>query len=78
MKGAHGIDIAWVALLGDGKEISRDAHAGFTGGKPKQPIYTVNLPVWKAGARYTIQAYVGGNGGTDSHGVVSIALKEKK
>ena len=29
--GACGIDIAWVALLEDGQEISRDTHAGFAG-----------------------------------------------
>ncbi len=75
-KGAHGLDIAWVALLEDGREISRDTHTGFTGGRPKQPVYTVNLPSHRAGARYTIQACVAGNGGTDSHGIVTITPKK--
>jgi hexosaminidase len=68
--GAHGIRLNWVALLEDGKEVARDTHAGFTGSRPRQSIYSVNLPACKAGARYTIQAQVAGDGGTDSTGTV--------
>jgi hexosaminidase len=70
--GQHGIDIAWVALLEDGKEVSRDEHAGFAGGKPKASTYSLNLPAVKAGARYSLRAQVAGNGGTDSQGVVML------
>lgn len=73
--GAHGIDIAWVALLQDGKEISRDVHAGFAGGRPRATSYTLQLPTHKPGVRYTLRAQVSGNGGTDSAGVVNWTLK---
>ena len=68
--GACGIDIAWVALLEDGKEISRDTHEGFTGASPRKPDYTLEVPAPKAGAHYTLRAQVAGSGGTDSAGDV--------
>ncbi len=69
-QGAHGLDIAWAALLEDGQEISRDAHAGFTGNNPRDPFYLLDVPAPKAGARYTLRAQVAGSGGTDSRGAV--------
>lgn len=70
-EGAHGIDIAWVALLEGDREISRDTHAGFTGSNPRQSVYTLDVPAPKPGARYTLRALVAGAGGTDSTGSVS-------
>lgn len=69
-EGADGIDIAWAALLEDGKEISRDTHNGFTGGSPRRPVYTLEVPAPKPGAHYTLRAEIAGDGGTDSHGNV--------
>lgn len=77
-KGAHGIDIAWVALIEDGREVSRDTHAGFTGSNPRQPAYTLDVPVPKPGARYTIRAQVAGGGGTDSSGTVNWEVLKTK
>ena len=74
-RGDHGIDILWAALLEDGQEISRDPHAGFTGGSPRQPVYVLDVPAPKAGARYTFRAQVVGSGGTDSQGNVLWNLK---
>ena len=71
--GAQGINVAWAALLEDGKEISRDTHAGFSGSadvRPRRPDYTLNVPVPKPGAQYTLRAQVVGSGGTDSQGDV--------
>ena len=68
--GACGIDIAWVALLEDGQEISRDTHAGFTGASPRNPFYSLDVPAPKPGAHYTLRAQVAGSGGTDSTGYV--------
>jgi hexosaminidase len=68
--GAHGIDIAWAALLENGVEVSRDAHAGFTGSSPRQPIYLLTVPAPKPGAHYTLRAQIAGSGGTDSRGDV--------
>ena len=74
-KGVHGVGIEWVALLEDGREIARDAHAGFSGGSPRKPTYTLDLPARKAGARYSVQAKLAGDGGTDSNGEVTFDLK---
>jgi hexosaminidase len=77
-EGAHGLQLHWVALLEDGKEIGRDTHNGFTGASPKNTSYGINLPAWKAGATYTIKAQVASDGGTDSHGVVVLEFKPAK
>jgi hexosaminidase len=76
-EGACGIDIAWVALLEDGKEISRDTHDGFTGAHPRQPAYILDVPASKPGAHYTLRAQIAGDGGTDSTGSVFWDLKPK-
>ena len=73
--GACGIDIAWIALFADGQEISRDAHAGFAGGSPRLPVYTLTVPAPKSGAHYTLRAQISGSGGTDSAGSVFWDLK---
>jgi hexosaminidase len=73
--GACGIDIAWVALLEDDKEIARDTHDGFTGSSPRKPVYSLDIPAPKAGAHYTLRAMVAGSGGTDSAGNVFWGLK---
>ena len=77
-QGGCGIDIGWVALLEDGQEVSRDAHAGFTGSNPRQPVYTLTVPAPKPGAHYTVRAQVAGSGGTDSTGEVDWNLKPVK
>ena len=69
-EGACGIDIAWVALLEDGVEISRDAHDGFAGGSPRKSVYALDVPAPKPGASYTLRAQIKGDGGTDSAGSV--------
>jgi hypothetical protein len=58
------------AIEAAGREVARDDHAGFTGANPKKPGYTLELPTFKPGARYTVRAQVAGDGGTDSYGVV--------
>jgi hexosaminidase len=73
--GACGIDIAWVALLEDDKEIARDTHNGFTGSSPRKPVYSLDIPAPKPGAHYTLRAQVAGSGGTDSAGSVFWDLK---
>jgi hexosaminidase len=71
-QGGHGIDIAWVALLEDGKEISRDEHIGFSGGKLRGVIYTLDVPEFKPGSTYTLHARIKGSGGTHSNGKVGL------
>jgi hexosaminidase len=72
-KGAYGIAVEWVALLQDGKEISRDTHEAFSGSQKRNNIYKLRLgPAagGQAAARYTIQAKLRSDGGTDSQGAV--------
>jgi hexosaminidase len=73
--GTNGLDIAWVALLEDGREINRDEHVGYSGEKPSDPVYTLNVPAPQPGAHYTLRARVAGSGGTDSRGEVNWSLK---
>jgi hexosaminidase len=68
--GAHGLDIAWVALIEDGVEIDRDTHAGWTGFTPKAPTYVLRLPAFRPWANYTLRASVASRGGTDSNGII--------
>ena len=68
--GAHGLYIAWAALLENGVEIDRDTHAGYTGYNPVRPGYALRLPARRPGATYTLAASVQGRDGTDSTGIV--------
>ncbi len=68
--GACGINIDWVALSEDGKEIARDNHTGFTGASPRDSLYLLKIPAPKPGAHYALRAQVAGFGGTDSVGDV--------
>lgn len=66
---AGGIEVAWVALLKDGKEACRDTHTGWAGTNPRLPVfYILNEPAWKSGAHYTLRAQIAG--GTNSAGRV--------
>lgn len=69
--GNHGITIKSVALLEDGQPVARDEHEGFAGAEPRATVYVLDLPRFRPGAKYTLQAVVVGEGGTDSRGVVS-------
>jgi len=71
-KGAHGIRIESVRLLEDGREVAADIHDGFAGGRPRKPVYVLDVPLCKPGARYTVEARVAGDGGTDSRGVLML------
>lgn len=79
--GTNGLDVAWVALLENGREICRDEHVGYSGDEPpdpsnpSDPVYTLDVPAPKAGAHYTLRARVAGSGGTDSRGNVNWSLK---
>ena len=70
VEGADGVEMAWAALLENGREISRDAHAGYAGSKPREPFYMLALPTIKPGATYEIKVKLTGSGGLDSRGNV--------
>ncbi len=69
-RGAHALDIQWVSLLADGREVSRDEHHGRTGAAHTENTYHLRVTTVKPGATYTLRARVRSDGGTDSHGIV--------
>ncbi len=71
-KGRHRLDIQWAALLEDGREVSRDAHHGMTGGKSTANTYTLDLANLRPGSRYVLHASVRSGGGTDSNGEIRL------
>ena len=71
-KGLHALEIEWVALLEDGREISRDAHQGRTGAAHIENTYRLSVEKPREGAAYTLRARVRSLGGTDSNGVVLV------
>ena len=66
--GGFAIDIAWVALLVNGKEVARDAHAGSAGNAHKENLYTVALTNRPADARVILRYNAKGAGGAASNG----------
>lgn len=75
-KGTHALEISEVALLENGKQVATDKHDGFSGGSLKEIAYTLKLPSYKSGAKYSLRARIKGSGGTDSHGEIKIKAAE--
>ena len=73
-RGAHALEIDWVALEQDGVEVDRDTHYGRTGARTENNVYALRLFNHRPGAAYTIVAQVRGDGGSDSHGSLYIRL----
>lgn len=76
--GADGVNIDWVALLENGKEIVRDTHSGWSGGTKENHIYTLRLAKLETGAAYTVQAQMWiPRGGRDSNGKVVMGWTQR-
>lgn len=71
-RGSHGIDIAEVSILENGKVIAKDSHAGFAGGTNRLSDYTLKIAKVKKGAKYTLKVKLKGAGGNDSNGTVKL------
>jgi hypothetical protein len=71
--GDHRLEIFRVVLLEDGEEVASDEHFGVTGNEDTSNRYKLDLPSYNTSAKYTLLADVRSDGGTDSHGVVSIS-----
>lgn len=69
--GEHGLDIAAVELLADGKPVAEDRHAGFTGTNPRSPDYRIQPPKGLRGA-LTLRISAQGSGGNDSRGEIQL------
>lgn len=70
--GGNRLDIEWVALLVNGTEIARDAHAGSTGNTAVANTYRLNTGGLVFNGQYTLKAMVKTAGGHDSNGVISL------
>ena len=77
-RGNNGIRISQMALAENGRQVDLVTHPGFAGGAPRDPVYIFDLPAPKRGARYTLEAVVSGDGGTDSYGEVSLVVIPNK
>ena len=73
--GEHRLDIAWAAVVVDGREAHRDTHEGTTGAKDKNNAYNFVLPAMPAGARAVLRASIRADGGTDSRGEITLKAK---
>jgi len=70
-KGTAAVEIAWAAILEDGKEIQRDAHIGWSGGNKRDIVYKFALSRINPQARYILKAHLTPHGNTtDSNGEV--------
>lgn len=70
--GIAGIEIAWAALLENGKEIQRDTHEGWSGVDKRNMIYRFVVKNPTAGARYAVKLQFRPIGGSDSNGDVFV------
>jgi len=84
-KGKGGLIIQWAALLENGHEVARDTHAGFTGTSSSRDTmnrdvmardwnYFFDLPVFRQGAHYAIEASVTTEKGGGSSGLVFLGM----
>lgn len=69
--GEHGLDIASVELLADGKPVAEDRHTGFTGTHPNNPDYRI-LPPGGLRGTLTLRINAKGSGGNDSRGEIQL------
>lgn len=72
MRGKHRLMMRHVALLEDGVELGKDSKTGTAGANPVSFDYAFTVPVYKAGAVYTLKADVRSDGGNDSNGVICV------
>jgi hexosaminidase len=73
--GGHGLDIAGVELLSDGKPIASDNHVGFTGTHPKAADYRLVIPADVKLGRLELRIRANGSGGGDSRGVIELVVE---
>jgi hypothetical protein len=71
--GWKALDIAWVGLWQNDKQLAVDEHFGFSGTKKRKIVYTLDIPENVKGTFY-IKAKVKGDNGTDSNGNVLMKI----
>jgi hypothetical protein len=67
-RGTHRLDFRKVCLMENGKVIAKDDAPGHTGVENVHTLYRFPVSKPVAGAKYTLQAEIKGDGGTDSYG----------
>jgi hypothetical protein len=77
--GTAALQIQWVALLKDGKELNRDAHEGWSGADKRDLIYRIRAgkSAQKTTSTFTIRALVKPAGSLDSYGDVYLRKAKK-
>jgi hexosaminidase len=70
--GVQRLDIDKVEIIRNQTLVATDAHHGFTGGQAKDNAYTVKIDAYETGAAFKVRAYIYGDEGNDSNGVVLI------
>lgn len=70
-RGRHRLDIKHVRLV-SGETILRDDHSGFTGSANSNNVWKFSLPATAPKSGWQLVADVKGDGGTDSHGEITV------
>jgi len=68
--GSHGLEIRRTSLLRNGRAISTDEHAGWTGSGTQANTYRLEVTQYDPEATWEIEGEVSSRGGTDSRGEV--------
>lgn len=77
-KGNHRLSVREVSVVADGKVVATDQHDGFVGDTISTITYKLTIPLGTTGNNGSlIRAIIKGNGGIDSHGIVSLVFDEK-
>ena len=76
LSGGSRLDIAEVALLQNGAEVSKDAHPGTTGDRNQANVYTLRFDDPILGAKLTLRAKVRTHGASTSNGLVQVRRAE--
>ena len=74
--GEQRLDINKVEVILHGQVVAQDTHYGTAGGAHKDNTYKVEIQNFETGATYTVRAYVMGDTGSDSNGMVLIKKAE--
>ena len=70
--GGQRLEIEWVALTVNGKEIMRDTHEAWAGDPVKNNTYQLNPGAMVVNGTYAMRAKVKTAGGNDSNGVITL------
>ena len=74
--GKHALDIERVEIMGDGKVLASDTHAGRAGAPSSANVYRLSVPDGsRANNGCIIRARISAAGGHDTHGKVELIMR---